>query len=79
MSVVAPGMTTKKHIALMKRGFLFGLGSFLALAAVAGAIGVFTHRALIGIIILFIAGPLSALSFRRAIIAPIGPRSRTVI
>ena len=63
----------------MKRGFLFGLGSFLALAAVAGIIKAFMHGGLTGIIILFIAAPLGVLTLRRAMFASIGPRLHTVI
>ena len=63
----------------MKRGFLFGLGFFLALAAVAGMIKAFMHGGLTGMVILFVAAPLSALTFRRAMFASIGPRLHTVI
>ena len=63
----------------MKRGFLFGLSSFLALAAAAGAIGIFTHGGLTGIIILFVTAPLGVLTFRRATVASIGLRLPTVI
>ena len=35
----------------LKRGFLFGLGSFLALAAVAGMIKAFMHGGLTGMVI----------------------------
>jgi hypothetical protein len=63
----------------MKRGFLFGLGSFLVLAAVAGIIKAFMHDGLTGIVILFVAAPLGALTFRRATFASNGPRLHTVI
>jgi hypothetical protein len=63
----------------VKRGFLFGLGCFLALAAVAAVIRVLTHGGLAWIIISFVAAPLSALTIRRATFAPIGPRLPTVI
>jgi hypothetical protein len=63
----------------MKRGFLFGLGSFLALAAVAGIIKALMHGGLTGIIILFVAAPLGVLTFRRAMYASTGPRLDTVI
>ena len=63
----------------MNRGFLFGLGSFLALAAVAAIIKAFMYGGLTGIIILFVAVPLGVLTFRRATFASIGPRLHTVI
>jgi hypothetical protein len=63
----------------VKRGFLFGLGSFLVLAAVAAIIVIFIRGGLAWALVLFVAAPLAALTFRRATFAPTGPRLHMVI
>ena len=55
----------------MKRGFRFGLGSFLIIAAIAGLIGAVVGTvALAGVIMAFVCMPLSILVIRAANSAP---------
>ena len=55
----------------MKRGFLFGLGSFFIAAAIASLIGaLFRTAGLAGVIVALICMPLSVVVIRRASSAP---------
>jgi hypothetical protein len=53
----------------MKRGFLFGLGSFLCLGVLAGLMQLFTD-VIIAAVLVFISAPLSILVIRAANRAP---------
>jgi hypothetical protein len=56
---------------IMKRGFLFGLGSFLIVAAVAGLTGAILRKVgLASAIVGLICNPLSAVVIRAARLAP---------
>ena len=50
----------------MKRGFLFGLGSFLVLMVIAGLLEVFKGGHLVGATMITLGAPLSILAIRKA-------------
>ena len=60
----------------MKRGFLFGLGSFLVLGVLAGLLEVWKSEHLIGALMIVFCAPLSGLAIRKANAA--GPNKSTL-
>ena len=50
----------------MKRGFLFGLGSFLVLVVLAGLLEVFKGEHLVGALMIVLCAPLSVVAIRKA-------------
>ena len=54
----------------MKRGFLFGLGSFLILGAIAGVLQFISAHELTSIVLAFVLIPLSVITIRTAGKAP---------
>jgi len=50
----------------MKRGFLFGLGSFLVLVVLAGLLEVWKGEHLIGALMIVLCAPLSVVAIRKA-------------
>jgi hypothetical protein len=54
----------------MKRGFLFGLGSFLILGVLLGLVDLFRSQPAVGVILMLILMPLSVVTIRAANAAP---------